>query len=109
MAWFKKTLEDMKAAVDANDWDEVKKIRDQHKGDLDVESHLVEQNISEIWNNLQTYGKALSQIGILTGRKNPNKSDVKQQINMAISAATYFEETIKHHIALDRFIEKKMR
>ena len=109
MAWFKKTLEDMKAAVDAGDWNTVRDIYNQHKGNLDVESRLVEQDISNITTQLNNYGVALIQIGILLKKKNLDKDTIKLQIKHAINATHFFEATIKHHIALGRFIEEKMK
>ncbi len=108
MAWFKKTLEDMDAAVDAGDWAGVRKIYEEHRGNLKVESYLVEQDISGIARRLNDYGVALNQIGTLLRSKSINKEDVKLQVRHAINAAHFFEATIQHHIKLGRFIEEKM-
>jgi hypothetical protein len=110
MAWFKKTLEDMKNAVDTGDWEMVRKIYSQHRGDLNVESHLVEQDLSSITGRLNKYGEALDQIGnLLKLKTEPDKMDINLHIKQAIDATHFFEATIKHHIALGRFIEEKMK
>jgi len=48
MAWFKKTLEDMKKAIELENWLEVEEILKQHNRSLDKDALEVRYNLHEI-------------------------------------------------------------
>ncbi len=109
MAWFKKTLQDMKAAVEADDWDEVKRIYLEHKGHIEGNKPAVEHDLAQISLDIQKYDEVLSQMRItIVNKRKPDKGSVKSKIDEAIRAAHGFEKTIIHLNKLGRFVEEEM-
>src|SRR3989344_1986920 len=108
MAWFKKTLQDMEAAVEVDDWDEVKRIYLEHKGHIERNIHAVEHDLTQISFDIQKYAEVLSQMYIaIVNTTKPRKSEVKNKIDEAIRAADGFEKTIIHLNQLGRFVEEE--
>jgi hypothetical protein len=110
MAWFKKTLEDMKAAVDADDWKEVKRIYLEHKGHIERNKPAVEHDLTQISLDIEKYNHVLSQMRIAISNKSKQpKGEAMYKIDEAIRAAIGFEKTIIHLNKLGRFTEEEMK
>lgn len=111
MAWFHKTLKDMKVAIEKEDWDEVVKILAQHNRKYPTKE--VEHDITNITARIKDYEDALSNIfSILRPymRKEINPKGgaldiLDNQADKAINAAYFFEKTIKHLIKEGKFME----
>ena len=108
MAWFHRTLQDMKKAIEREDWVEVKKILQQHNRSLDREAPKVEHNISDISYRISKYGEDITQISAMLADQ-MNGRDTKDlmllKVESAIEQAHFFEETILHLIKERKFME----
>ena len=108
MAWFHKSLSDMKEAIEREDWAEVKKILQQHNRSLDVKSPRVEHDISGIHLNISQYSEDLDQISKMLASqkgKDDNKELMLNKVDSAIKHAYFFEQTILHLIKERKFMK----
>ena len=62
MAWFHTSLQDMKEAIEREDWEEVKKILHHHQPSLDQELPKTESALLNIDDKISQYGEDIAQI-----------------------------------------------
>ena len=109
MAWFHETLKDMEKAIEKEDWQEVKRILQQHNYHLDRDAPEIEHDLSKIGRDISDYGQHLSQISaILRSQLKSGHGDkviMKLKVKDAIYCALKFEKTIKHLIKEGKFLE----
>ncbi|MBI2112455.1 hypothetical protein HYT52_02890 [Candidatus Woesearchaeota archaeon] len=108
MAWYQRTLKDMKKAIESEDWDKVKVILQQHNQSLDREAPRVEHDISDISLRVSQYGQDMDQIRIMLKaqiRGRNAKDDMLLKVESAINQAYFFERTILHLIKERKFMK----
>jgi hypothetical protein len=108
MAWYKKTLEDMKKSIESEDWKEVKKILQKHNQGLDKDAPEVEHDISSIGYAISKYGEDITQISkmLASQMKGSNTKDLMlAKVNSAIGHANSFERTIMHLVKERKFMK----
>ncbi|HLC51868.1 MAG TPA: hypothetical protein VJI98_01340 [Candidatus Nanoarchaeia archaeon] len=107
MAWFHKSLQNMKKAIEQENWSEVKKILQQHRRSLDKHAPEVQHDLSDIAGRISQYGEDITQISILLANRNRNnnKNYMLAKVNSAINEAFFFEETIMHLIKERKFMK----
>ncbi len=108
MAWFHKSLNDMKVAIEREDWDEVKRILQQHNRSMEEHVPRVQHDISDISHRISQYGADITQISaMLAARRNgQNTKDLMlTKVTSAIEQAHFFEETIIQLIKERKFME----
>jgi len=108
MAWFKKTLEDMKKAIEREDWEEVKTILQQHNQSLDRKTPEVEHDLSNIAIRISQYSEDITQMSkmLSSQMKEGNAKDLMLlKVNSAINQAHFFERTIIRLIEERKFME----
>lgn len=108
MAWFHKTLTDMKAAIEREDWQEVKRILQQHNRSLDAEAPEIEHDLSDIAIRISQYGQDITEISKMLAAQvqGRNTKDLMlAKVNSAIDQAGTFERTIIHLIGERKFME----
>ena len=108
MAWFQKSLKDMKEAIEREDWVEVKRILQQHDRSLDRESPEVQHDLSEIGHRISQYGEDLNQISRMLAsqmRGQNTKDYMLLKVDSAINEAHFFEQTILHLIKERKFMK----
>lgn len=107
MAWYKRTLGNMKKAINKEDWEKVRAILQQHNRYLQVESPQIEHDISKIHLNIKQYDEDMDQIARMLRsqmRGNNLKQDMLLKVESAVYQAYCFEETIKHLIKERKFM-----
>lgn len=108
MAWFKKTLDDMEQAIENENWEEVKKILQQHNRSLDRNAPEVEHDLSEISHRIHQYGEDITQISLMLKSQmegSNNKKLMIAKVKSAINQSYFFEKTIIHLIKEHKFME----
>jgi hypothetical protein len=108
MAWFNKSLEDMKKAIEQENWKEVKKILQQHNRSLDRNAPEVEHDLSNIALRISKYGEDITQISHMLASKmkgSNTKNLMLIKVESAIENAHFFEKTIMHLIKERKFME----
>lgn len=108
MAWFHKSLTDMKSAIEREDWEEVKKILQQHHRSLDTESPKVTHDLVDIGHRISQYSEDLDQLlrMLASQRRGSNtKKYMLLKVDSAINQAHFFERTIIHLIQERKFME----
>ena len=108
MAWFHKSLTDLKGAIEREDWVEVKKILQQHHRSLDKESPKVEHDLSDIGHRITQYSEDLDQISrmLASQMRGTNTKDLMLlKVGSALNEAHFFEQTILHLIQERKFME----
>ncbi|UCD04241.1 MAG: hypothetical protein JSW73_01215 [Candidatus Woesearchaeota archaeon] len=112
MAWFHKSLKDMKVAIEKEDWKEVIKILKQHNSPR--EDRRIRSDIGEISHTISDYREHIQQIyaaiyqyaeGKRTYVEKYEKDHMLLKVNAAIRCALKFEEVIKHLIKEGKFLE----
>lgn len=112
MAWFHKTLTDMKSLitvelqkpVEERDWTKVKAILEEHQH----LSSAFDGEISEARMSMKSYDEHLRNVSILVGRRRlvgGEADDVLIECENTIRSAKRFEDAIKKLIADDKFLE----
>ena len=113
MAWFHKTLTDMKdlievelkKPVDKRDWTKVKRILGEHQ----KLCSMSEGDINRARMSMESYERNLSQVNILVNRKSLvglEADGVIAKCNDAIKDAKAFETAIKRLIADEKFLDE---
>ncbi len=108
MAWFHKSLIDMKSAIEREDWEEVRKILQQHNRSLETESPRVKHDLADIGGRISQYSEDLDQISrmlVSQMRGNDTKGYMLLKVESAIAQAHFFEQTILHLIKERKFME----
>ena len=109
MAWFHKSLTEMQAAIEAEDWPKVKEILQQHNRHLDSKSKKIKHDISDISLAISDYSQHLSQISSMLKSLEKHGSNTKDlmelKVKAAIECAWKFEKTIMHLIKEGKFLE----
>ena len=112
MAWFHKTLTDMRRAIDEEDWQKVKDIADEHLKPLD--SRERDEGLTRAAILIQTYDQQLSNISAIIGSPNRQKAKtpvggeivtLKNCVKSAQEAMQQFEIIIKKMIKASKFKE----
>ncbi len=101
MAWFKKTLEDMKKAIEAKDWDEVDRILQEH--------HSGERNTHSLVSDMKSYGERLSKIDEAFARAKSDtpgaSSNMLEYLTWAMAVVERIEKEIQRLVAEGKFLE----
>ena len=108
MAWFHKSLQNIKKAIELEDWGEVKKILQEHNRSLDKNAPEVQHDLSDIAHRISQYGEDITQISLLlasqmSGRNTKDLMVIK--VESAINQSHFFEQTIMHLIKQRKFME----
>jgi len=112
MAWFHRTLTDMRRAIEEHNWQKVKDITDEHLKPLD--SLERDEGLTRAAILIQTYDQQLSNISAIIGTPNRAKAkipvggeitDLKNCVKAAQEAMQRFEIIIKKMIKASKFKE----
>ena len=107
MAWFHTSLQDMKEAIEREDWEEVKKILHHHHPSLDQEVPKAEPTIHNLGYRISQYGEDIVQISrMLTAQMKGSyaKDLMLLKVESALNQVHLFEETIQHLIKEGKFM-----
>lgn len=112
MAWFHKTLGDMRTAIEKEEWQKVKDICDEH-----FEPHLKEEmhkRLNRASTHLSTYFQKLSNINNIISRINQKEARTPVGVQITIlkvmakeaqESIYFFEKTIQRLIKEGKFEE----
>ena len=112
MAWFHKTLGDMRKAIEEEDWQKVKKIADEHTNPTNL--HKMDEDLGMTATLLQTYSKKMTNIQNIVTNVKTKKTKVpvgtavtilKISAKEAQDAMFHFERIIKRLIVEGKFEE----
>lgn len=108
MAWFHKSLKDMKRAIEQEDWEKVTGILQQHNRCLDNEAPEVKHDISELANRVSQYSADIVQISLMLESQmkgKNNKALMLSKVESAINQAFFFEKIIIRLIKEHKFMK----